>query len=637
MAEEKMEFKAELKQVMDIIVHSLYSHKEIFLRELISNASDAIAKIRFDSLTDTSLTEGDSDWKIKIIPDKDNNTITISDNGCGLTKEGLIENLGTIARSGTKAFIEKIKQAKEDNAVDLIGQFGVGFYSSFMVANKVEVITKSAKEEKGIKWVSTGEDSFTIEETEKESRGTDIVLHLKEDASEYLEVFRISSIVKKFSDFVEYPVVLYYNEEKEVEGEDGEKKTEIEPKEDILNSQQAIWVRPRNEIKEEEYEEFYKLVSHDFEGPLKTIHYSAEGTQEFKALLFIPKRKPFDFFMQNSRKGIQLYVNRVFITEECDKLLPNYLEFVRGVVDSSDLPLNVSREMLQEDKQLASIRKAITSKIFSTLKDMLNNDYENYIKFWKEFGVILKSGLSSDYSNKDKIADLILCKSTRVEKEADDASDYITLEQYVEAMPEDQKEIYYMIAESREMVENSPYMEQFKAKGYEVLVLTDPVDEIVVQSLGTYKEKTLKAIDRGELEVEKETEAEKELKGKENKGIIEFIKETLGEEIKEVKISNRLKESPACVVGLEGQYGAQMERMMKEMGADTMKREAILEINPDHAAIAKIRDGLESGNNNDSLKLYVKVIYDAALVAAGEKIKDPSSMLKSIAKIISSK
>ncbi len=637
MAEEKMEFKAELKQVMDIIIHSLYSHKEIFLRELLSNASDAIAKIRFDSLTDTALTEGDTDWKIKIIPDKDNRTITISDNGCGLTKEGLIDNLGTIARSGTKAFIEKIKQAKEDKTVDLIGQFGVGFYSSFMVADKVEVITRAAKEKKGVKWTSTGEESFTIEEIDKESRGTDIILHLREDAEEYLEIFRIKTVVKKFSDFVEYPIILCYNEEKEVEGENDEKKTEIEAKEDILNSQQAIWVRSKNEITEEEYEEFYKLISHDFEGPLKTIHYSAEGTQEFKALLFIPKRKPFDFFMQNSRKGIQLYVNRVFITEECEKLLPNYLEFVRGVVDSSDLPLNVSREMLQEDRQLAGIRKAITSKIFSTLADMLKNDYENYVKFWEEFGVILKSGLSTDFQNKEKIADLILCKSTRTEKDEDDASDYITLEQYVEAMPEDQQEIYYMIAESREMVENSPYMEQFKAKGYEVLVLTDPVDEIVVQAMGTYKEKGLKAIDRGELEVEKETEAEKELKEKENKDIIGFIKETLGEEIKEVKISNRLKESPACVVGLEGQYGAQMEKMMREMGADVMKREAILEINPDHPAIVKIREDLKNDNAKDALKLYIKVIYDAALVAAGERVKDPSSMLKSIAEIISGK
>ena len=633
MAEEKMEFKAELKQVMDIIIHSLYSHKEIFLRELLSNASDAIAKIRFDSLTDTSLAENNTDWKIKIIPDKDNKTITVSDNGCGLTRESIVENLGTIARSGTKAFIEKIKQAKEEQAVDLIGQFGVGFYSSFMVANKVEVISRAAKEEKGVKWVSAGEDSFSIADVDKEERGTDIILHLRDDAEEYLDQYRLRTIVKKFSDFVEYPIILKYNEEKEVEGENDEKKTEIEVKEEILNSQQAIWLRPHNEIKEEEYEEFYKHISHDFEGPLKTIHYSAEGVQEFKALLFLPKRKPFDFFMQNSKKGLQLYVNRVFITEECEKLLPNYLEFVRGVVDSSDLPLNVSREMLQEDRQLAAIRKAITSKIFSTLKDMLNNDYENYVKFWEEFGVILKSGISSDFANKDKIADLILCKSTRTEKEAD-ASDYVTLEQYVEAMPDGQEEIYYMIAESREMVENSPYMEQFKAKGYEVLVLTDPVDEIVVQGLGAYKEKALKAIDRGELEVEKETEAEKEIREKENKDLVKFIKETLGEEVKEVRISNRLKESPACVVGQEGQYGAQMEKLMKEMGADTMKREAVFEINPDHNAIVKIRKDYETGGESDILRQHVKLIYNAALIAAGEKIKDPSSLLRNIADLI---
>ncbi len=633
MSEERMEFKTELKQMMDIIIHSLYSHKEIFLRELISNASDAIGKIRFDSLTDTSLTEGDDDFKIKIIPDKEANTITISDNGCGMNKETIIENLGTIARSGTKAFIEQMKQAKQaqqNGSVDLIGQFGVGFYSSFMVAEKVEVISKPAKGEQGVRWISSGEESFTVEDVEKDSRGTDIILHIREECKEYLEGWQLRSIIKKFSDFVEYPVVLFTTLEKE---EDGEKK--IETNEEVINSQQAIWLRARNEIKDEEYAEFYKHISHDFNDPLKTIHYSAEGSQEFKALLFIPKQKPMDFFMRDGKRGVQLYVNRVFITDECDKILPPYLEFIKGVVDSSDLPLNVSREMLQEDRQLLKIRKAVLSKVFAELTTMHEKEYENYLKFWKEFGPILKSGITTDYENKDKLADLLLFQSTRTEKpEESDNSDYITLAQYIEAMPEEQEEIYYMIAESRAMVENSPYMEQFKAKGYEVLVMTDPVDEILMQALPEYKGKKFKAIDRGELEVEKETETEKEQKEKENKDLVSFFKETLGDDVKEVRLSNRLKESPACVVGLEGQYGAQMERLMKEMGADTIKREAVLELNPEHEAIKTMRSKIEANPKDAVLAEYARLIFDGAMIAAGEKIKDPGAMLKRFASLI---
>lgn len=630
MSETKMEFKAELKQVMDIIIHSLYSHKEIFIRELVSNAADAIGKIRFDALTDSSLTEGDDDYKIKIIPNKAENTLTIIDNGCGMSKDALVENLGTIARSGTKAFIEKIKQAKEENSVDLIGKFGVGFYSSFMVAKEVEVITKAPKCD-AVKWVSTGEDSFTIEDCDKESRGTEIVIHLRDDATEYLEDFRLRSIVKKFSDFVEFPVILVTEEKKK--DEEGKETDETEIKEDILNSQQAIWLRPRNEIKEEDYEEFYKHISHDFNGPLETIHYSAEGAQEFKALLFIPKEKPFDFFQQTNKKGLQLYVNRVFITDECEKLMPAYLEFIKGVVDSSDLPLNVSREMLQEDQQLLRIRKALLSKIFSTLKQMSEKEYEKYLSFWKEFGAVMKSGLTQDFENKDKLSDLLLFETTRTASEKE-AADFVTLAQYIEGMAEGQEEIYYMIAESREMVENSPYMEQFNEKGYEVLIMTDPVDEIVVQSMPEYKGKKLRAIDRGELEVEKETEAEKELKEKENKDLIEVFKDALGEEVKEIKLSNRLKESPACVVGLEGQYGAQMEEVLKKMGAETQKRETILEINPNHPAIENMRKMTESDGNEESLKVYAKLIFDGAMIAAGEKIKDPGMMLRSIASLI---
>ena len=635
--EQKLEFKAELKQVMDIIIHSLYSHKEIFLRELISNAADAIGKIRFEALTNTELTDGDADFKIKIIPDKEAKTLTISDNGCGMSRDMIVENLGTIARSGTKAFIEKIKQAKSEQSVDLIGQFGVGFYSAFMVADRVTV-TSRAPGSGGVRWSSSGEESFTIEDVEKQTRGTEIVLHLREDAAEYLDEWRLRAIVKKFSDFVEYPIILFTTEEKKSDDEDKKDTApEIEVKETILNSQQAIWLRPRSEIKEEEYTEFYKHVSHDFREPLKTIHYTAEGSQEFRALLFIPSAKPYDFFMRDAKKGVQLYVNRVFITDECDKLLPPYLEFIRGVVDSSDLPLNVSREMLQEDRQLALIRKALMSKIFSTLKEMQEKDNEKYLAFWKEFGVIIKSGLSADFENREKLADLFLFESTRTEKKEDGEekpSDFITLAQYVEAMPEEQKEIYYMIAESREMVENSPYMEQFRSKGYEVLVMTDPVDEIVVQSLREYKEKKLRAIDRGELEVEKETETEREQKEKDNKGLLEAMQKVLSAEVSAVRLSNRLKESPACLVGAEGQYGAQMEKLMREMGADVHKREATLEINPEHPTILALRRLSEKDAEAPEFTSYVRLIHDGAKLAAGEKIKDPSSLLKGLSDLI---
>lgn len=636
--EHKMEFKAEMRQVMDIIVHSLYSHKEIFLRELISNAADAIGKIRFDALTDASLAEGDTDFKIKITPDKDARTLTIADNGVGMTRDELVENLGTIARSGTRAFIEKIKQAKSEQSVDLIGQFGVGFYSAFMVADKVVVRTRAPQQELGVSWTSDGADSFTVGDCDKPTRGTEITLHLREDASEYLDDWRLQAIVKKFSDFVEYPVILVTSEipadDPDVKEEDKKEEASKEPviKERVVNSQQAIWLRSRAEVKEDEYKEFYQSITHDFGEPLKTIHYTAEGSQEFKALLFIPKKKPYDFFMRDAKKGLQLYVNRVFITDECEKLLPGYLEFIRGVVDSSDLPLNVSREMLQEDRQLVSIRKALMSKIFSTLKEMQEKENETYLEFWAEFGPILKSGLSADFENRQKLSELFIFQSTR--STGDNASKYITLDQYVEAMPAEQKEIYYMIAESREMVENSPYMEQFRSKGYEVLVMTDPVDELVVQALSEFKEKKLRAIDRGELEVEKETEAEKELKAKENKDLLGFMKEALGESVSEVRLSNRLKESAACLVGREGQYGAQMERLMKEMGADAPKRQESLEINPTHPAVNALRTLLEQDKDDVRLKDYIQLIYDGAVIAAGEKVKDPGALLRRCSDLI---
>ncbi|GHS94463.1 chaperone protein HtpG [Planctomycetales bacterium] len=626
MSAEKMEFKAELKQVMEIIVHSLYSHKEIFLRELISNAADAIGKIRFDALTDAELAEGDTDFQIKIIPDAAAKTLTISDNGCGMSRETLINDLGTIARSGTKAFLEKMKQAKSEN-VDLIGQFGVGFYSAFMVADKVEVVTRAPRQTAATKWTSAGEDSFTVEAAERDQRGTTIVLHLRDDESEFAETWRLRSLVQKFSDFIEYPVVLVTDEKKR--DKDGKETDEIEHKEDIVNSRQAIWLRAKSEVKDEEYAEFYKHISHDFDAPLKTIPYAAEGAQEFKALMFVPARRPSDFFMREQRRGLQLYVNRVFIAEECDKLLPPYFSFVRGVVDSSDLPLNVSREMLQEDRQLHKIRKALVSRLFATFKEMLEKEHATYLKFWEQFGVMLKSGLMGDFENRESILDLLLYPSTRASEE----NKLVTLAQYVEAMPAGQEEIYYMIAENRPMVENSPYMEYFRERGYEVLIMTDPVDETVVAATPEYQGKKLKAIDRGELAAKDETPAaEKEQREKDHRDLLAFIKETLGDEIAETRLSARLKSSPLCLIGEEGQIGAQMERLLRELGQAAPERKLVLEINPDHAAIAALRSKLSADKNAATEDL--RLLFDGAVIASGGKIKDPAAFLQRAAKLV---
>ncbi len=621
---ETREFRAELKQLMDIIVHSLYSHKEIFLRELISNAADAIGKVRFDSLTRSELAEDDTDWRIRIVPDKNAGTLTVSDNGIGMSRESIVEDLGTIARSGTKEFLQRLQQAKEENRPDLIGQFGVGFYSSFMVAETVTVISRPAGGgTAGVKWTSDGQGTYTVEEIEKEGRGTDVILHLKEEDKEYLEPQRLKDIVRRFSDFVEFPVILVAPKEAK-EGE--EKPAAGEMQEEILNNRQAIWLHPKSEVTEAEYAEFYKHIAHDFDEPLKTIHYKAEGTMEFRAILFIPKRKPWDLYLRERSRGLQLYVNRVFITDDCDKLLPPYLDFIRGVVDSSDLPLNVSREMLQEDRQLQKIRKVLVNKVLAELKELHEKEYEQYVEFWNQFGIMLKAGVSQEFDHRDKLSELFLFQSSRGEEDQ-----YVTLDQYLEGMQPDQDAVYYMIAENREMVLNSPYMETFRENAWEVLVMTDPVDELVVQTLSAYKEKPLKAIDRGELDEEKR----KELGEKEEafKGLLEYMKEHI-EEVKEVKLSTRLKDSPACLVGEEGAIGAQMQRLLKEMGADAPKLERTLEINPEHPAILALQKMQASGAGNGRLEDYCRLLYEGAVVASGQKLQDPAGMVRRLGDLL---
>jgi molecular chaperone HtpG len=614
MTVETRPFKTELKQLLQIIIHSLYSHKDIFLRELISNASDAIDTVRFQSLTNGDLLEGDSDWKIKLIPDKEKGTLTISDNGIGMSPETIVEHLGTIAKSGTQAFMQSLKQADVKDRPNLIGQFGVGFYSAFMVADKVTVESRTAgPKANGVRWFSTGEGDYQVETIEKDKRGTDVILHLREADKEYLDDWRLKSLIKKYSDFVEHPIVIDVEKEEE-EG----KKTVTE---ETLNSRKALWLRPKSEITQDEYVEFYQHLAHDHAKPAKIIHYSAEGAIEFKALLYIPEHKPFDLMWGESRKGLQLYIQRVFILDDCETLLPLYLRFVRGVVDSPDLPLNVSREILQKSAPLEKIKSNLVNKILSTLDEMKRKEYDEYLKFYLEMGDILKEGVYHDWSNKEKLADLLLYQSTKTE-----ADKYTSLAEYVEKMPADQTEIYYLIGESREMLEQSPYLESFKSKGQEVLLLTEPIDEFVAQSLTTYKDKKLKAVDKGDLPGSVDEEKKKTFAS-----FLEFVAKKLPE-VKEVRLSSRLEQSAVCLVAKEGSSTAHMERLMARMGRnkDLPPPERILELNPNHPTVMTIRMLFDRNAEDPRLEDYCRLLYDQAVIAEGSKVRDPLAFAKRI-------
>jgi len=633
------QFQTEVQQLLDLVIHSLYSNKDIFLRELVSNGSDAIDKVRYEAHSNEALLEGNSDWKIKIIPDKAAGTLTIIDNGIGMGITEVEENIGTIARSGTKAFMEALKEAQSSNNPELIGQFGVGFYSSFMIADRVTLTTRKAgSSTAACSWESTGDGTYTIEECEKATRGTEIVLHLKEEMKEYLDEWKIRSIIKKYSDYVQYPIVMDITRTEPAKGVDGEVieggGTIDKTTEETLNSMKAIWTRPKNDITDEEYEEFYKHISHDFEKPFRQIHYAAEGTSEFRALLYLPAHKPFDLFSQDRKKGVHLYVKRVFISDNCEALLPDYLRFVKGVVDSSDLPLNVSREILQEDVQIKRIQKNLVSKTLSTLAEIKEKETDDYLKFWGEFGAVLKEGLHFDYGNKEKLQELVLFESTTTE-----AGKPTSLKDYVARMPEGQKEIYFITGTSREMVANSPHLEGFRSKGYEVLYLTDPVDEWVVQALTEYDSKKLKAVDRGDIELDSEDEKkEKEEKKKETqeqyKGVLEFIQEKLSEEVKEVRLSSRLTESACCLVADEYGMNANMERIMKAMNQDVPKSKRILELNPVHPIMQVLGKMYAADKADAKLADYCELLLDQALLTEGSPIKDPLKFTKLISELM---
>ncbi|HMN02781.1 MAG TPA: molecular chaperone HtpG [Geobacter anodireducens] len=633
-------FETEVQQLLDLVIHSLYSNKDIFLRELISNASDAIDKVLFESHQNAAVIEGEPEGKIKLIPDKEAGTITIRDNGVGMTLEEVEKNIGTIAHSGTKAFLANLKEQNVADHPELIGQFGVGFYASFMVADRVTLLTRRAGHDKaaGVRWESTGDGTYTVEECAKETRGTEITLHLKEEMKEYLDEWKIRSIVRKYSDYVQYPIVMDVTRTevpKGVNGEEIEGAGTIEKtEEETLNSMKAIWTRSKSEVTEDEYEEFYKHVSHDFEKPLKTIHYSAEGTSEFKALLYLPAHKPFDLFMPERKKGVQLYVRRVFITDSCEQLLPDYLRFVKGVVDSSDLPLNVSREILQEDVQIKRIQKSLVGKILSTLSEMREKEADDYLAFYKEFGPVLKEGVHFDYANRDKLQELLLFEST-----ATDAGSFVSLKEYQERMPEGQEEIYFITGTSRAALEQSPHLEIFRKKGYEVLFLTDPVDEWVVQGLPEYGGKKLKAVDRGDVipateEEKKEQEAKREEAAKQYGDLLSFVKEKLAERVKEVRLSNRLTDSACCLVADEHGLNANMERILRAMNQTVPESKRILELNPDHPIMQVMATLFGKDKSNPRLADYCDLLYDQALLTEGSPIADPLRFTRLVAELM---
>jgi molecular chaperone HtpG len=616
---ETLEFKAELKQLLHLITHSLYSDREIFLRELISNASDAINKVRFDALANADKLEGNTDWKVKLAPDAAARTLTVSDNGIGMSRDEVVENLGTVAQSGTKAFLEAAKRAgKSAEAPGLIGQFGVGFYSAFMVADKVTVVTRPAGSAPadGTKWESDGQGTFTVEPAEKPTRGTDVILHLKEDAKEFLEPYRLRALVRKFSDFLEFPVVM------DVETEnDGKKETT----EETLNTRKAIWLRNKSEVKREEYDEFYKSLAHDTEPPAAVIHYAAEGKTEFKVLAFIPAQKPFAFDWQEPVTGLRLYVQRVLIMERCEQVLPFHLRFVQGVVDSSDLPLNVSRELLQQNPLLDVIQKSVVKNVLDTLAGMKNVEFDKYLAFYKGFGPVLKEGLTRDWSNREKIADLLLFESANTEP-----GKFTTFAEYVEKMPAGQTEIYYLTGESAEQLRKSPYLEAFRAKGQDVLLLTDPVDEFAIPGLDSYKGKRLQAADRGRPAGADEVPAEVREKFA---ALVSALKGKLPE-VADVRLTTRLTESAACLVADAGAASAHMERLMERMGREAGGAKRVLELNPNNPAVEALRE-LHARNSADSrIDGYARLLYEEAVIAEGSAVADPVAFARRVNELI---
>jgi len=617
---ETLDFQAEVSQVLNLVIRSLYSNKEIFLRELISNASDAAEKLRFEALSNDALYEGDAQLHIRVSVDKEAGTVTVGDNGIGMSRQEVNDTIGTIASSGTRKFLQNLSgdQAKDSQ---LIGQFGVGFYSAFIVADKVTLTTRRAgmRADEGVRWESSGEGSYTIENVERVERGTEIVLHLREDEREFLDEWRLRSIIGKFSDHVAIPVEMLKMAPPAEKGEEAP----AEPEWEQVNKGTALWMRSKSDITDAEYHEFYKNTCHDFEDPLTWVHNRVEGAHEYSSLLFIPSRAPFDMWDREPKHGVKLYVRRVFIMDEADKLMPHYLRFVKGVVDSDDLPLNVSREILQHDKKIDSIRSANVKRVLGLLERLAKDDEEKYQGFWKEFGKVLKEGPAEDFANREKIAGLLRFASTKSEGDAQTVS----LDQYIERMAEKQEKIYYITADTLSAARNSPHLEVFKKKDIEVLLLTDRVDEWLVSHLSDYKGKPLQsvakgALDLGELE-DKETKEKVEKAAEEHKHLIERVKTALGDTVKEVRVSSRLTESPACLVVDDYDMSQNLARVLKQLGQDAPMPTPIIEINLEHPLLLRMEDETDE----DKFGELAKLVFDQALLAEGGQLDDPAGFV----------
>jgi molecular chaperone HtpG len=617
---ETMGFQAEVKQLLQLMIHSLYSNREIFLRELISNASDACDKLRFEALHNGALFENDSDFAIKVSHDGTARTITIADNGIGMNRDEVITHLGTIAKSGTREFFSQLSGDQQKDA-HLIGQFGVGFYSSFIVADKVTVRSRRAGEaaDQGVEWISDGGGEFTVEMIAKPNRGTEITLHLREGQDDLLSAWKLKSIIRKYSDHIVQPIKM------KAEKWDEEKKAQVETdEEETVNKASALWARPKNDITEDEYKEFYKHVGHDFDEPLAWTHSRVEGKTEYTQLLYIPGRAPFDLWDRQSRHGVKLYVRRVFIMDDAEQLMPQYLRFVRGVVDSADLPLNVSREILQESKDIEAIRKGCTAKVLGLLDDLAENKKDDYAKFWGEFGRALKEGVGEDFSNKDKLARLLRFASTK----ADTPEETVALADYVSRMKEGQDKIYYVTAETFNAAKNSPHLEIFRKKGIEVILLSDRVDEWVVSHVTEFDGKQLVSVAKGGLDLGSlEDEAEKkeqETAAGEFKELTEKIAKSLGERVKEVRVTHRLTDSPACLVADEHDVSGNLARILKAAGQKAPDMKPIMEINPKHPVVLRLK--YEDGKFDD----WASVLFDQALLAEGGQLDDPATFVKRV-------
>ena len=630
-ATEKMEFKAEVKQLLQLMIHSLYSNKEIVLRELISNASDAADKLRFEALANSALYENDADLKIQIGFDKAARTVTISDNGIGMSRDELIANIGTIAKSGTKEFFQSLSgdEAKDAN---LIGQFGVGFYSSFIIADKVTLTTRRAGASDAVKWTSAGEGDYTLDVVKKDSRGTEIVLHLRENEDEFLNDWQLKSIIRKYSDHITLPIVMRKSVWKEGEDKpDGTKaggEMVVTDELETVNKASALWARAKSDITADDYNEFYKHVSHDHETPLAYTHSRVEGKQEYISLLYIPSKAPFDLYDRERRHGIKLYVKRVFIMEDAEKLMPQYLRFVRGVIDSADLPLNVSREILQDSRDVDAIKNGSVKKVLGLLEDLAKDKPDDYAKFWHEFSRVLKEGPGEDFANKDKIAGLLRFASTRNDNGVDTALQSISFTDYIAKMQPEQKAIYYITADTFAAAQHSPHLEIFRKKGIEVLLLSDKVDEWLLGSLTEFDGKKLQSIAKGDLDLGAlESDTEKEIQKKieeEAKSLIERVKTTLGDAVKEVRVTHRLTDSAACLVAGEHDLSGNLARILKAAGQNAPDSKPILELNPTHKLVQRLEAETEEAKFNDLAHL----VFDQALLAEGGQLHDPASFVR---------